>query len=67
MVQPPALYYALWPSWFPRTLYAGSLVSENTLLLGSWVNKAGPEHVLYVVQAGPNSYTRRSYGLTLIY
>jgi hypothetical protein len=29
------------------------------------VNKSGPEHVLYVVQAGPNSYTRRSYGSIL--
>ena len=34
-------------------------------LLGSPVNKSGPEHVLYVVQDGPNSYTQRSYGLTL--
>ena len=29
------------------------------------MNKSGPEHVLYVVQAGPNSYTQRSYGPTL--
>jgi hypothetical protein len=29
MGQAPALYYALWPSWFPRTLYAGSPLSEN--------------------------------------
>jgi hypothetical protein len=36
-------------------------------LLGSSVNKSGPEHVLYVVQAGPNSSTQRSYGPTLSY
>src|SRR5829696_1389103 len=40
-------------------------IGAPRLLTASSVNKSGPEHVLYVVQAGPNSYTQRSYGPTL--
>src|SRR5215216_1312023 len=39
----------------------------QTVSLGDSVNKSGPEHVLYVVQAGPNSSTQRSCGPTLFY
>jgi hypothetical protein len=50
---------------FSKVAIAHSRFPRRTLL-GSSVNKSGPEHVLYVVQAGPNRCTQRSYDPTLL-